>query len=131
MASKSRGNPVVVTGQVAKFISRDDLRKRFEANFFDPAFGEARHAIKQLEAIAWDGYKAGRKAPITQKAGKGFADPTYDLSVEWRETRDRLLTIDTNGKSDKSKSRVLVICGFSRNGGACPGGHRMESNRPA
>ena len=78
-------------------------------------------AIKKLEAIAWDGYKAGRKAPVTRKAGKGFADPDYELSVEWKETHDRLLKIDAHRKSAKSKSRVLVICGSPRNDGTCPG----------
>src|SRR5438093_2425394 len=111
MAGKASRSPIVVTGQVAKFISRDEFRRRFEANFFDPAFGEARDAITQLEAIAWDGYKEGRKAPLTRKAGKGFADPDYQLSVEWKRTRDRLLNVEAHRKSAKSKSRVLVICG--------------------
>ena len=121
MVAKANKNPVVVTGQVAKFISREEFRKRFDANFFDPAFEEARDAIRKLEAIAWDGYKEGRKSPVTQKAGKGFADPDYDLSVEWKETRDRLLKVGAHQKSAKSKSRVLVICGSPRNDGTCPG----------
>jgi multimeric flavodoxin WrbA len=121
MADKAIRNPVVVKGQVAKFISREEFRKRFDANFLDPAFGKARDAIEKLEAIAWDGYKAGRKAPVTQKAGKGFADPDYEVSVEWKQTRDRLLKIDGHRKSAKSKSRVLVICGSPRNDGTCPG----------
>src|SRR5450755_635062 len=103
MADKAIRNPVVVKGQVAKFISREEFRKRFDANFLDPAFGKARDAIEKLEAIAWDGYKAGRKAPVTQKAGKGFADPDYEVSVEWKQTRDRLLKIDGHRKSAKSK----------------------------
>lgn len=56
-------------GQVAKFISREEFRKRFDAHFLDAAFGEARDAIKKLEAIAGDGYREGRRAPVTQKAG--------------------------------------------------------------
>jgi multimeric flavodoxin WrbA len=121
MVSKAGGSPVVVTGQVAKFISREEFRKRFDAKFLDPAFDGARNTISKLESIAWDGYKAGRKAPITQKAGKGFADPGYDLSVEWKETRDRLRKIDAHRKGAKSVSRVLVICGSPRNDGTCPG----------
>ena len=121
MASESSKKVAVVTGQVAKFISRQEFRKRFEANFFDPAFREARDAVAKLEVIAWGAYKEGRKAPITQKAGKGFADPDYDLSVEWKNTRDRLLQIDAHRKSATSKSRVLVICGSPRNDGTCPG----------
>ena len=121
MASRPSRKPVVVEGQVADFITRDEFRRRFEGNFFDPAFAKERDAIKRLEAIAWDGYKEARKAPITKKAGRGFADPDYDLSVEWRQTRDRLLKIDAHRKSPEAKSRVLVICGSPRNDGSCPG----------
>ena len=121
MARTQKKRPAVVTGQVAMFISREEFRRRFDANFADPAFAEAREAIGKLEAIAWDGYKEGRKAPFTRKAGRGFADPDYDLSVEWKATRDRLLKIDAHRKSAESKSRVLVICGSPRNDGTCPG----------
>jgi len=121
MASKPSGKPVVVEGQVADYITRDAFRRRFEANFSDPAFAKERAAIERLEAIAWDGYKDARKAPVTRKAGRGFADPDYDLSVEWKQTRDRLLKIDAYRKSAKAKSRVLVICGSPRNDGTCPG----------
>ena len=47
-------------------------------------------ALARLEAIAWDAYQEGRKAPVTRKAGPGFADPDYDLSVDWLEARDRI-----------------------------------------
>jgi len=33
--------------------------------------------------IAWDGYREARKSPITRKAGAEFADPNYDMSVDW------------------------------------------------
>ena len=32
----------------------------------------------------------GRKAPVTRKAGAGYADPAYDLAVEWLDTKARL-----------------------------------------
>ncbi len=82
--AKAGRKPVVLEGQVADYVTREEFRRRFEANFFDPAFAKERDAIRRLEAIAWDGYKEARKAPVTQKAGKGFADPDYDLSVEWK-----------------------------------------------
>ena len=121
MTEKSGPKPSIVTGQVAKFVSRETFRARFEANFFDPAFDGARDAIRQLEAIAWDGYKSGRKAPVTKPAGKGFADPEYELSAEWRATRDRLRAIERHQRSRKANLRVLVICASPRNDGSCPG----------
>jgi multimeric flavodoxin WrbA len=121
MKKKAAASVKVVKGQVAKFLPREEFRKRFEGNFFDPAFDVARDAIGQLEAIAWDAYQDGRKSPVTQKAGRGFADPSYELSVEWKKTRDRLRAVEAKQKRGDTKSRVLVICGSPRNDGTCPG----------
>jgi hypothetical protein len=38
-------------------------------------------------AAAWDAYSHSRKAPRTRKAGAEFADPDYDLSVDWLAAR--------------------------------------------
>ncbi len=120
-AESTKATVKVVKGQVAKFLPREEFRKRFDANFFDPAFDVARDAIHKLEGIAWEAYKDGRKAPVTQKAGRGFADPNHDLSVEWKQTRDRLRAVEAIQKKKGTKSRVLVICGSPRNDGTCPG----------
>jgi multimeric flavodoxin WrbA len=74
-----------------------------------------------MERIAWEAYSEGRKAPITQKAGPEFADPDYDLSVEWRETRDKVRAADAKRRDPSARSRVLVVCGSARNDGTCPG----------
>ena len=37
--------------------------------------------------VAWDAVQDGRKAPITRPAGRGFADPSYKISLQWLETR--------------------------------------------
>jgi hypothetical protein len=34
-------------------------------------------------AGAWDGCSNSRKAPVTRKAGPGFADPDYDHALDW------------------------------------------------
>jgi multimeric flavodoxin WrbA len=108
-------------GQWPGNLSRDEFGRRFRAGFFDPAFEPAREAIAQLESIAWDAYINGRKAPVTRKAGPGFADPAYELSVEWSDTRLRLLRAEARQKDPSTKSRVLVICAAARNDGTCPG----------
>src|SRR5438132_14290066 len=77
-------------GQVAPFISREAFRQRFQQSFYDPAFDAERAALDRIENIAWDAYKAARKAPRTVKAGDEFADPDYDISIEWLETRRRV-----------------------------------------
>jgi multimeric flavodoxin WrbA len=109
-------------GQAPAFpMSREGFGQRFRANFFDPAYEKESEAIARLEAIAWDAYEKDRKAPRTSKAGPGFADPEYKLSDEWRATRDKLVEAETKQKDPATRSRVLVICGSSRNDGSCPG----------
>ena len=109
-------------GQAPAFpMPREEFGERFRRNFFDPAFEKESDAIARLEAIAWDAYEKDRKAPRTTKAGPGFADPEYKLSDEWRATREKLLAAEKRQKDPATKSRVLVICGSSRNDGSCPG----------
>jgi len=90
-------------------------------SFVDPAFRAEDPALARIEALAWDAYKEGRKAPHTRKAGEGFADPDYDLSTEWLETRARLQQAQADWKNPATPSRVLLVCGSARNDGTCPG----------
>ena len=110
------------TGQAPHWpITREEFHERFQQKFYDPAFEKEKDAIARIEEIAWGAYKEDRKAPRTAKAGPGFADPNYELSVEWRETHDRLLAAEAKQKDPATPSRVLVVCGSSRNDGSCPG----------
>jgi multimeric flavodoxin WrbA len=108
-------------GQAPAPLARDAFRERFMQVFFDPAYQGESAALARLEEIAWDAYHEGRKAPLTRKAGPGFADPEYELSVEWRETRDKLIAAQQEWSQPGSPSRVLLVCGSSRNDGTCPG----------
>jgi len=108
-------------GQVAPFLPRAEFRERFYRSYFDPAFDVERDALQRLEAIAWKAYKGGNKAPRTRKAGAGFADPEYELSIEWSATRTRLRAAATIQKKASTRSRVLLVCGSARNDGSCPG----------
>jgi multimeric flavodoxin WrbA len=108
-------------GQAPDLMARDEFGRRFRERFYDPAFRPHDAAIGALEDIAWEAYSKGRKAPVTEKAGPEFADPDYDLSVEWRATRDKLRAADAKRREASTPSRVLVVCGSSRNDGTCPG----------
>ena len=109
------------TGQAPEPIAREAFHTRFMQDFYDPAFGAEKEALARLETIAWEAYKEGRKAPITAKAGPGFQDPAYDLSVEWRETRDKLVAAQERWGQPGTRSRVLLVNGSARNDGTCPG----------
>lgn len=108
-------------GQAPAKLSRVQFRSRFEQAFYDPAFASESDALSRIENVAWDAYSDGRKAPVTRKAGKGFTDPAYDLSVDWTETRKRLERAQAVQRSPKTQSRVLLIAGAARNDGSCPG----------
>jgi multimeric flavodoxin WrbA len=108
-------------GQAPAPLARDAFHERFMQSFLDPAYQRENAALARLEEIAWDSYQQGRKAPLTRKAGPGFADPEYELSLEWLATRDKLIAAQQEWSRPDTPSRVLLVCGASRNDGTCPG----------
>ena len=111
--------PRIRKGQAPASLKREEFRRRFVTLFNDPAYrGEE---LASVEAIAWGAYKESRKAPVTRKAGRGFADPDYELSVEWSATRKRLLEAQRKQQRRGTRSRVLIVLGAARNDGTCPG----------
>ena len=108
-------------GQAPAPLTRAEFHERFATRFYDPAYAVESDAIARLEEIAWGAVQEGRKAPITRPAGRGFADPTYEVSVQWLDTRKRLRLAEKRWHDKTTPSRVLVICGSARNDGTCPG----------
>ncbi|MGE4241030.1 flavodoxin family protein [Ramlibacter sp.] len=108
-------------GQAPTPLDRAAFGEKFREAFRDPAFQRERAALDRIEVIAWEAYDEGRKAPVTRKAGPGFHDPDYDLSVDWIEARDRLLAAQAKWERPETRSRVLLVCASSRNDGTCPG----------
>ena len=100
-------------------LTREEFRERFRAQFLDPAFEKVAKELTAVEAVAWDGYTNHRKSPRTRRAGDGFADPRYELSVEWLATRDAIHAAqklhDTPGQV-----RILLVQGGSRSEHTCP-----------
>jgi len=108
-------------GQAPGQLSRAEFGERWQAAFRDPAFQAEKEALARIEEIAWLAYKAERKAPVTRKAGPGYADPDYDLSVDWLAAKDAVAAAQATQADRASPSRVLVVIGSSRNDGSCPG----------
>jgi multimeric flavodoxin WrbA len=102
-------------------LTKEQFRERFYAKFYDPAFQKVRPELEKVFEVAWDGYIVHRKSPRTEPAGKGFADPKYKLSVEWRETRDRIQAAEKRQKDPASPARILVVNGSTRSEHTCPG----------
>ncbi len=108
-------------GQAPGHLSRQEFGERYRASFHDPAFEPEKDAIARLEQIAWTAYEEGRKAPVTRKAGPGYADPDYDLSVDWLAAHDAIAVAQARQADATSASRVLLVLGSARNDGSCPG----------
>lgn len=111
----------VRTGQAPHEVTREKFLERYEQNFSDPSFDPVREQIAAVTKIAADNYEQSRKAPQTRKAGAEFADPSYDLSIEWLETRAKLKEAQMRRDDPSSPPRFLIICGSPRNDGTCPG----------
>lgn len=114
-------SPTPRTGQAQFPLSKEEFERRFRARFADPAFARYQKDIEALMAVAWDGYHAARKSPITRKAGPEFADPDYGLSVDWLAARAAIQDARKGHDDPSMRSRVLLICGAARNDKSCPG----------
>jgi hypothetical protein len=95
-------------------LSREAFRRRYLRRFADPAFGRLSAQIDDIEAVAWEAYRAGRKAPRTRKAGPGFADPNYDLSIDWLEARAAIAAARQRHDDPAGLPRILIVNGSPR-----------------
>lgn len=113
--------PTPRKGQAPAMLERDAFHLQFHRSYMDPAFEKVGAELAAIEEVAWANYRDSHKAPVTVKAGPGFADPDYELSVQWKDARDRLLAAEARQKDPATRSRVLLINGAARNDGTCPG----------
>jgi multimeric flavodoxin WrbA len=108
-------------GMPALKLPREEFERRFLLRFKDPAFEPLHAELKKIADAAWDGYSNSRKAPHTVKPGEGFADPNYDLSVEWLEASRAVQAAQREYEKASSPSRILLINASSRSEHTCPG----------
>jgi multimeric flavodoxin WrbA len=124
LASKSKPKrriPKVRKGQGSVALNKTEFERRFLARFYDPEFAKAEESLKSLVEMGWNIYRQYRKAPRTRKAGSGWADPKYELSLEWLETHRNIQLAEKRQRDPESRSRILLICGSSRSDQTCPG----------
>ncbi|MBA3323872.1 MAG: flavodoxin family protein [Rhodobacteraceae bacterium] len=102
-------------------LERDAFEERYRAQFVDPAFAGVQAELDRIVAVAWDAYANARKSPHTRKAGPGFADPDYDLSVDWIAARDAIAAAQARHDDPAAPPRILLINASSRSEHSCPG----------
>jgi multimeric flavodoxin WrbA len=113
--------PDVRKGMPPVKLPREEFEKRYRSRFIDPAFQPLQRELDAIVAAAWDAYSHSRKAPVTRKAGPGFADPDYEISVDWLAAREAILEAQRRHDDTALPPRILIINGSARSDHTCPG----------
>jgi multimeric flavodoxin WrbA len=108
-------------GMPSPRLGEDEYKRRYRQQFFDPAFRPHDAAIEALADVAWRAYEDSRKSPVTRKAGPGYADPDYDLSVDWIAAQQAVRAAQERYEDDSAPPRILIVNGSSRSEHTCPG----------
>jgi len=108
-------------GQGDVKLTREEFERRLRERFYDPAFQAVERQIADVVDVAWRVYDEYHKSPRTRKAGPGFADPEFELPIEWLETRERIQQAEREQKDAGRPGRVLLVCGAARHDQTCPG----------
>lgn len=108
-------------GMPSPELSREDFTARYLSRFVDPAFRPLQDELELIAAVAWEAYIESRKSPVTCKAGPGYADPDYELSVDWINAKAMIDEAKARFNDADGPPRALVINGSSRSEHTCPG----------
>jgi hypothetical protein len=96
--------------------------QRVEERFYDPAFATARAEIGKIVDAAWTATTTAASRRSPGAPARAYADPDYELSVEWIAQRDGHPPCRAAAQeSPRSKSRILLINGSPRSDQTCPG----------
>ena len=108
-------------GQGDVKLTREEFDRRLRERFYDPAFQTVDRQISDVIDVAWQAYDEYHKSPRKRKAGPGFADPEFELPIEWLETRQRIQQAESEQKDPARPGRVLLVSGAARHDQTCPG----------
>jgi multimeric flavodoxin WrbA len=97
------------------------FEKRYRARFVDPAFQHLENELNAIIGAAWDSSSHSRKAPLTRKAGPGFAHPDYEIAIDWFAARDAIKEAQRRHDDGRETPRILLVNGSSRSEHTCPG----------
>ena len=108
-------------GMPSPQLAEAEFKRRYNDQFFDPAFRAVQAELDKVADIAWDAYDKSRKSPVTQKAGPGFSNAKYDLSVNWIAAHEAVKAAQLRHDDKKQTPHILLINGSSRSEHTCPG----------
>ena len=102
-------------------LDRAAFSARFRAQFPGDAFAPLQAELDRITDADWAEYDAGNKAPRTRKAGPGFADPDYDLAIDWIEGKAAIDRAQARHEDPQGPSRILLVNASPRTEHTCPG----------
>lgn len=108
-------------GMPSPRLAEGEFKRRFRDQFQDPNFKSLTSELDLVTQAAWCAYAQSRKSPHTRKAGPGFADPDYDLAIDWIAATEALEAAACRHDDASGPNRVLLINGSSRSEHTCPG----------
>lgn len=108
-------------GMPSPRLTKAQFHERYLSAFADPAFEPLAAELEKIAAAAWDGYSNHRKAPRTQKAGESYADPEYELALEWIAAKAAIEAAQKRHEDQDGPCRVLLVNASSRSEHTCPG----------
>jgi len=114
-------NVMVRKGMPSVALTKAEFMRRARERFYDPAFEGLQAEIGRILEMAWKDYHEYHKSPRTRRAGARFANPEQELPIEWLKARNAIAGAERRQKSPRSKSRILLVNGSSRNDQTCPG----------
>lgn len=113
--------PDIRKGMPERRLDRAAFEQRYRSAFIDPAFDRLDDELDAITAAAWDAYSNSRKAPKTRKAGPGYADPDYEISVDWLNARDAVEAAQKRYDDKSATPCILLVNGSARTEHTCPG----------
>jgi multimeric flavodoxin WrbA len=119
--AEERPKPRVVKGMPSVELDRAEFARRFRQRHADPLFEPVDAELDAVLDKAWRSYREYHKAPRTRKAGAEFADPDYDLSVDWLAARDAIRLAEAEHQHPSLPPKIHIINGSARTDQSCPG----------
>ncbi|MEX1109142.1 MAG: flavodoxin family protein [Dongiaceae bacterium] len=111
----------VRTGMPSIQLTRREFETRMREKFYDPVFEKLGSQLDAIVEAAWHCYDDYHKSPRTRRAGKGFADPDFELPLEWLAARDAIRKAERRHRRRSGPGRILLVNGSSRSDWTCPG----------
>jgi multimeric flavodoxin WrbA len=102
-------------------ITHAEFVRRFRERFVDPTFAAVDARIAEVAEVAWRNYDEYHKSPTTRRAGRGFAEPEFELPTDWLDARAAVRRAAVTQRKRRSPTRILVVNGSARSDQSCPG----------